>query len=89
MDIRSTVAEFILQNFLFGEKSGFPDDAESFLELGIIDSTGILELVAFIEIKFGIKVEDEELLPENLDSIENLTRYIETKITEGVSHVGS
>jgi len=54
-------------------------DDDSFLEKGIIDSTGVLELVAFIEENFGIKVEDEELIPENLDSIDNLVTFINSK----------
>ena len=57
------------------------DENTSFLETGIIDSTGILELVTFLEASLGIIVEDEELTPENLDSIANLVRYLEIKRT--------
>jgi acyl carrier protein len=56
------------------------EDDTSFLEEGIIDSTGVLELVGFIEEDFSITVEDEELVPENLDSINNVTTYLERKL---------
>lgn len=55
------------------------DDRTSFLDTGIIDSTGVLELVSFLEEQFDITVEDSELVPENLDSIDNLVRYLGTK----------
>ncbi|RKX27443.1 MAG: acyl carrier protein [Candidatus Zixiibacteriota bacterium] len=54
-------------------------DSGSLLDLGIIDSTGVLELVGFLEEKYSIKVEDSDLVPENLDSIDNLTKYIQGK----------
>jgi acyl carrier protein len=56
------------------------DDAQSFLESGIIDSTGILELVAFLEKTYGIHVNDEELVPENLDSIVNISKFLQSKL---------
>jgi acyl carrier protein len=77
-DIKSTIRGFIVENFLFGKDDGFADDI-SFLNEGIIDSTGILELVNFIEEEFHIKVEDEDLIPENLDSINNVVAYLERK----------
>lgn len=61
-----------------------PKDNDSFLDKGIIDSTGVLELVSFIEETFNFKVEDEELIPDNLDSLSKLTSYIKKK-TENVS----
>jgi len=73
------VREFIVQDFLFGRDNGFAS-SESFLESGMIDSTGILQLVAFLEETFGIKVEDAELVPENLDSLENIGRLLESKL---------
>lgn len=69
---------FVEENFMFGQKATFADDA-SFLELGIIDSTGVLELVLFLEKTYGFRLEDDELVPENLDSIANLTRFVEAK----------
>jgi acyl carrier protein len=81
--IESTVAAeirtFIVSNFLFGQEGkGFADDV-SFLETGIIDSTGLLELVAFVEQKYGIAVADRELLPENLDSLRNVSQFVMRK----------
>jgi acyl carrier protein len=76
--IQETIRNFIIENFLFGEPTEF-SDGESLLEKGIIDSTGVLELVAYIEQTYGIKVEDEELVPENLDSISNVVEYISRK----------
>jgi len=73
-----TLREFVRENFLFGQNTPFSDD-DSFLGLGIIDSTGVLELVAFLESQYQIRIGDEELVPENLDSINNLVRFLETK----------
>jgi len=62
-----------------GQDSDSLKDDSSFLEEGVIDSTGVLELVGFLEENYEIKVEDEELIPENLDSIKNICAYLETK----------
>ena len=77
--LKDKIREFVVENFLFGKDNGLKDDT-SFLDEGIIDSTGILELVSFLEDEFGIAVEDEELIPENLDSIANVTTYLEKKL---------
>ena len=78
MELATTVRQFIIENFLFEEDESLKEDT-SFLESGIIDSTGILELVNFIEETFEIAVEDEELVPENLDSIANVVQYLRKK----------
>ncbi|MEC4686300.1 MAG: acyl carrier protein [Nitrospirota bacterium] len=78
--IGQELRRFVVDNFLFGQKDGFMDD-DSFLENGIIDSTGVLELVAFLEKKYQIGIEDEDLVPENLDSIINLVRFVKTKMS--------
>ena len=78
MEYKQAIREFIIENFLFGESNGLEDDT-SFLEEGIIDSTGILELVTFLEETYGISVEDDELVPENLDSIDNVAQYLNKK----------
>lgn len=79
MESKKLIREFIITNFLFGSTdTNFLDD-DSFLETSIIDSTGILELVAFVETTFGIEVADRELVPENLDSISKLASFIEKK----------
>jgi acyl carrier protein len=79
MKHKQAIREFIVENFLFGEANGLKDET-SFLEEGIIDSTGILELVTFLEDEFSITVEDEELVPENLDSIDNVANYLQRKM---------
>jgi len=75
---------FVVTNFLFGQDDKLDND-DSFLEKGIIDSTGILELVSFVEETYGITIEDQELIPENLDSINNLLRFLQTKMPELVA----
>jgi len=77
-NLKTTLRQFLQENFLFGQEVTFADDA-SFLEQGIIDSTGVLELVTFLEDHFQVTLADDELVPENLDSIDNLARFLETK----------
>ena len=79
MELKDKIRTFVVENFLFGNNQNL-EDTTSFLEEGIIDSTGVLELVGFIEEEFSIMVEDEELIPENLDSIYNVTAYLEKKM---------
>jgi acyl carrier protein len=81
------IREFIISNFLFGQASDALTDEGSLLENGIIDSTGVLELVAFLEQRFSIAVGDRELLPENLDSIRNATEFVTRKCTAQGAHV--
>ena len=75
------VRQFIVDNFLFGEDSGF-GDSESFREMNIMDSTGILELIAFLEETYEIAIDDDELVPENLDSVEKIAHFIERKTAD-------
>ncbi len=78
--IPEELRQFVIDNFLLGQDGdGLTDDA-SFLEQGIIDSTGVLELVSFLERRFAIRVDDEELIPENLDSINNLQAFLARKL---------
>jgi acyl carrier protein len=79
MDTIEPVRNFVIQNFLFGRSEPLAND-QSFLESGIIDSTGILELVVFLEKTYGIQIGDDELLPENLDSINNIARFLSSKV---------
>ena len=79
MSNAEVIQSYIVDNFLFGDDKGF-DQGTSFLENGIIDSTGIMELVAFIEKKFNFQVDDEELIPENFDSIQNIVNYLAKKL---------
>jgi len=76
--VREQIRKFIVDNFLFGDE-GTLKDGDSFLENGIIDSTGILELVAFLEESAGVKVDDSELVPENLDSVDRIVAFAEKK----------
>jgi acyl carrier protein len=77
--IRSKLREFVIDNFLMGDPNAELDDADSFLETGIVDSTGMLELVMFLEQNFDLKIPDQDLLPENFDSIERLIKFVERK----------
>jgi acyl carrier protein len=74
------VREFVVNNFLFGDGDRLTDEEMSFLENGIIDSTGMLEVITFLEETFEIKIEDSELLPENLDSLKNIDQFVEKKL---------
>jgi acyl carrier protein len=78
-DLKQQIRAFIVENFLFGDANGLKDDS-SFLDDGIMDSTGVLELITFLEEEFSVTVEDEDLIPENLDSINNVTAYLEKKM---------
>ncbi len=75
----NSVREFIAENFLFRADAEVSNN-QSLLESGVIDSTGVLELIAFLEQTYGITVADEEIVPENLDSIDNMTNYLSTKL---------
>ncbi len=77
--IANDVRSFVIGNFLLGQEGSLRDDA-SFLEEGIIDSTGILELVSHLEETYGIEITEEELVPENLDSISRIAAYLSKKL---------
>ena len=74
--------QFIVDNFLFGKADAPLASSDSLLERGIIDSTGVLELVAFLGQTYPVTILDEELVPDNLDSINNLVKFIEGKLNE-------
>jgi len=78
--VSSKVREFIKDNFMYRDDRAELTDSESLLDAGLIDSTGILELVAFIETEFSIQMADTDIVPDNLDSVETIVRYIEDKI---------
>lgn len=77
-DIRTQIKAFIVNNFMFGKDNGLKDDT-SFLEEGLMDSTAVLELVTFIEENFGITIDDDDMMPENLDSVNNVIGYLKKK----------
>ena len=76
--LKAEIRAFVVKNFLFGVEEGLTDDG-SFLEQGIIDSTGVLELVSYIEARYGITVDSNELTPDNLDSIESVASFLHRK----------
>ena len=77
--IKEKMKTFIVNNFLLGANADDLSDNDSFLEKGIIDSTGILELVSFAQEEFDINIEDAELVLDNLDSLNNLEAFITKK----------
>ncbi len=83
MQLKHEIRFFIIENFLYGQDDhGLRDDV-SFLSNGLIDSTGVLELVSFVETRYGISVKDDELIPDNFDSIDNLSKFIRKKTNNG------
>jgi acyl carrier protein len=86
MKIDTDIREFIRTHFVIDSEVTVADDA-SLLDEGIIDSTGVLELVAFLEEHFAIEVRDEELIPENLDSVSHLVAYVKKKLSREESTV--
>lgn len=81
MDTVNTVKEFIIDNFLFGEEDQLELDTD-FFEKGIIDSTGVVELVSYLEETFEISIDDEELIPENLSSLEKIRIFLQKKLNQ-------
>jgi len=79
-DIKNTINQFIIKNFLFSDQKENIDENLSLYEKGIIDSTGVLEMVDFLEETFGIEIEDDELVPDNLDSIKKMSKFIQRKM---------
>ena len=77
-DLKQQVREFVLSNFYVADATSIPD-AMSLLDQGIIDSTGVLEVIGFIETTLGVTVEDHEMLPENLESIERIAHFVRRK----------
>lgn len=77
--MKDTIRQYILSNLLFTDDESALQDSESFLDGGIIDSTGVMEIILFIEDTFGIKVNDDEMLPVNLDSVDKLVAFIKRK----------
>ena len=89
MEVEQQIHSYIVENFLLGDDSGL-EMSQSLLESGVVDSTGVMELVMFLEQTFGIEVGDEDLVPENLDTIENMASFVQRKRTpEGVEAAGA
>jgi acyl carrier protein len=79
MELREQIRAYIIENFLFGDAQPLTSDGISLLDNGIIDSVGVMELVAYLEQEHGMSIEDQELLPANLDSVDNLVRFVTSK----------
>lgn len=88
MSAESVIRAFVLENFLYTDNGDSLQDDASFLEEGIVDSTGVLELVMFVEQQFAFDVEDDDILPENFDSVQRLAQYVRRKqrLEELASH---
>lgn len=78
-DIKAKVRAYIVDNFIMGSAGTQLKDSDSFMERHVIDSTGFLELVTFLEEAYGFVVDDEEMVPENLDSLDNIAAYVQRK----------
>lgn len=79
--IRASVLSFLQSNFMFDEKKQIPDD-QSLLDSGIVDSTGILELIGFLEETYNVKFRDEELVADNFDTLGRLTAFLTARLTD-------
>ena len=79
IDVESEIYKFVVDNFMFGQAAGLGYD-ESLLQKGVIDSTGVLELVSFLQETFNITVEDNEIIPANLETIHGIVSYVNKKL---------
>lgn len=78
-DHAKAIRDFVVSNFLFGEQGSLQNDS-SFMDGGILDSTGVLEFVAFLESTYGFKVDDREMIPENLDSVDRAAAFVTRRL---------
>ncbi len=76
MPPEQSIRKFILENYLFTEDEQALENSASLIEMGVIDSTGVMELVAFLEEQFGIRMLEDELVPENLDSVDRIVAFV-------------
>jgi acyl carrier protein len=79
MNTKQQIRNYVTESLLFSSNGYELDDSASFLDNGIVDSTGVVELVLFVEESFGIEVEDDEIVPDNFDSVNSLSAYIQRK----------
>ena len=77
--VKDVITQFIKDNFITGRSTVVIDSSVSLIDSGIMDSTGVLELVEFLEATYNIKIEDEDLIPENLETIDNMVAFLKTK----------
>jgi acyl carrier protein len=88
MFIEALIRDYILENFLYTDDGKKLGNDDSFLENGVIDSTGVVELVMFVEETFGFEVADEDIVPEHFDSVERLARYVQLNVAQTVPDAG-
>ena len=79
MSLQSEIKQFLLQNFLFTSDESALGNSDSLMQKGVVDSTGILELIMHLEESYAIKVQDEEMLPSNLDSVDAIAAFVTSK----------
>ena len=87
--IQNEVRQFVVENFLFGQNSDDLANDQSFVKSGLIDSTGVLELVAFLETRWGIAVDDHELVSANMDSVDRIVAFVQRKLQLQVNDLAS
>ena len=85
MEIETKLREFILKNLYYAEDRAI-EDYDSFLETGVVDSMGVMELVAFVQREFGLEVAQEEIVVENFDSIRKLAAFVRRKLALNNNH---
>jgi acyl carrier protein len=78
MNTTAAIREFVVDSFLFGDDQGLTEKTSLF-DSGIVDSTGILEMVAFVEERYAMTVGDDELIPENFETVAAIARYVDMK----------
>src|SRR5262245_5095669 len=78
-DVDNEIRQFIVENFLFGDSSAAPKPDQQLVQSGLVDSTGILEIVSFLESKFAIQTADDELAAENFGTVATIARFVVTK----------
>jgi acyl carrier protein len=80
MNVKQQIRSYVAESLFFSSDDYDLDDDMSFLDEGVVDSTGVVELVLFVEENFDIEVDDDEIVPDNFDSVNNLVAYIERKL---------
>lgn len=80
MPMPDKIRDFILKNYLFTDDPKALGDDDSFMQKGIIDSTGVLEVIEFLRVEFGVRVEDDEMVPDNLDSVNRIAAFVARKL---------
>ncbi len=88
MEIQDEIRAYIVDNILFGEGQGLEADT-SFQDSGIVDSTGMLEIITFVEEKFGVTIGDDEVVPENLGTLRDISRFVDKKLQKETADLSS